>query len=254
MAAGPDPEALPYIIAFMVVVTAGYVAYRLWSEGSLRFWRRGRRIGVPGQPGFVAPTGERTRDLVALFTDGKRDDATIEVKRVASLYLPTGKIVACDPLVNPDTEPFTREVPVGTYPVDASVARFENQTRVAALRIVFAPGTPVRWELALLPNQDPQALEPGETFGYGVDAGLGCFMDASTRALILERGDTVGDNYYEVLAPELDGDFTDHHPIEGRAENCAIAYSGWGDGIYASYWGFDADGNVLWLVTDFALA
>jgi hypothetical protein len=28
-------------------------------------------------------------------------------------------------------------------------------------------------------------------------------------------------------------------------------HSGWGGGIYDSTWGLDADGNPVWLVTDF---
>ncbi|NOT69817.1 MAG: DUF4241 domain-containing protein [Hyphomicrobium sp.] len=34
--------------------------------------------------------------------------------------------------------------------------------------------------------------------------------------------------------------------------NVAMFHSGWGDGFYASYFGYDADGNVAALVTDFA--
>ena len=33
--------------------------------------------------------------------------------------------------------------------------------------------------------------------------------------------------------------------------NVVFCSSGWGDGSYASYWGFDRDGEVVCLVTDF---
>lgn len=252
MNASPDPEATPYIIAFIVIVTGIYVVVRLARE------RRGsRRIAISGQPGFVGPRRRGTHDLAVLFTPGAGggDGPPRSIEPVASLYLPSGKIVACDPLVLLDPVPFAREVAPGTYPVDASVVQFESDRRVAALRIVFGPGAPVRWEAATIVGQDASLLASSERFGYGVDAGVGCFMDATTCALLLERAAAIGDgggNYDDdVLAAELNRDHVDHHPIAGRAENCAIAHSGWGDGIYSSYWGLDVDGRPLWLVTDF---
>ena len=37
---------------------------------------------------------------------------------------------------------------------------------------------PVRWEMALLPNQNIAALKGGEVFCYGVDSATGGFMDS----------------------------------------------------------------------------
>lgn len=34
--------------------------------------------------------------------------------------------------------------------------------------------------------------------------------------------------------------------------NAIMFHSGWGDGFYASWFGYDADGNVAALVTDLA--
>jgi hypothetical protein len=48
------------------------------------------------------------------------------VERLAELELPTGTIVACDPLVGSDGAPaFARTVPAGRYPVDACIAQIE---------------------------------------------------------------------------------------------------------------------------------
>jgi hypothetical protein len=44
--------------------------------------------------------------------------------------------------------------------------------------------------------------------------------------------------------------WVDHHPASGP-ENVVAVRSGWGDGIYDSTWGLDADGKAVWLVTDF---
>jgi hypothetical protein len=60
------------------------------------------------------------------------------------------------------------------------------------------------------------------------------------------------DHDHDALLAELaDRNWLDHHPAPGRAENVVIVRSGWGDGIYDSTWGLDADGNPVWLVTDF---
>jgi hypothetical protein len=37
------------------------------------------------------------------------------------------------------------------------------------------------------------------------------------------------------------------------APNIIVFSSGWGDGGYASFWGYDASGTVAVLITDFAL-
>jgi hypothetical protein len=40
---------------------------------------------------------------------------------------------------------------------------------------------------------------------------------------------------------------------EQRELNMFIFTSGWGDGEYASYWGFDANGSPVCLITDFGI-
>ena len=45
----------------------------------------------------------------------------------------------------------------------------------------------------------------------------------------------------------------DWRPSKGCEENIICFSSGWGDGSYASYFGFDADGRPSALVTDFAV-
>jgi hypothetical protein len=118
---------------------------------------------------------------------------------------------------------------------------------------VFGPGVPITWSPA--ETEGPDGLVD---HGYGVDTGLGCVMDAHTRDLLLtaERAAADarpdGDYYDDVLEAELgDREWLDHHPAPGRPENVVIVHSGWGDGIYDSTWGLDADGQPVWLVTDF---
>src|SRR5262245_20846161 len=128
-------------------------------------------------------------DLARMFRHGERiGDAVMEVRTIGQLHVSSGRIVACDPLVNPESEPFTRQVPTGVHAVDIAIARFPNEDeRIAAARVTFGTATPTDWKLALVGNQDESTLGPGRIFGYPVDAGLGCFMDLDSAPLYNER-------------------------------------------------------------------
>ncbi len=182
----------------------------------------------------------------------------VSVARVQAgiLELPTGRIVACDILVNPETPPYANDVVApGTYPVELLVN--EGRPALAVLWLV-APDqrrTPDRWDIALLDGQDPGELNDDSFFGYPVDAGVGCFMDKSTAMLVERRSDAVakdGGNYYDdVLADELEPTILcDHRPYADQPGNAIVFQSGWGDGVYPSYWGI-VDEQPIALVTDF---
>lgn len=185
---------------------------------------------------------------------------SITVRRIGNVELPSGRIVASDALVGPDRAALVRTVPAGDYPVTL----YEAFGRIAAASMRFAEGKPARWELALVPGQDINSLKGDLFFGYPVDAGLGCYMDADTYGLIQEREkqariekSSSDVNYYDdVLAPELEannGDYAMHRPISGKRGNVAIFSSGWGDGFYPVFWGLDAGGRPLVLLTDFGV-
>ncbi|WP_454852363.1 DUF4241 domain-containing protein [Rhizobium binxianense] len=196
-------------------------------------------------------------DLVSL------DDAELSARSIAVIHmgdveLTSGRIVAADPLAQPDRPALARTVPAGQYPVTL----YQAFGRVAAASMRFADGKPERWELAVLPGQDVKTLKDDEIFGYPVDAGLGSYMDADTLALIGEREQQAQTqkphsdvNYYDdVLAPELEANkeaYALHRPVAGKKGNVAIFWSGWGDGFYPVFWGLDKDGRALVLLTDF---
>lgn len=177
---------------------------------------------------------------------------------MGELFLPTGEIVVCDPLVMPDRPPLKRKVEPGLYPVTL----FEAEGRIAVAVLTFEEGAPVSWELATIEGQNVGDLKDDQIFAYPVDAGLGSFMDKTTyarmldrEALEIERANSRYVSYYDnVLADELPGNVNDyvmHRPISGNDANIAIFSSGWGDGLYPSFWGLDAVGKPLVLVTDF---
>jgi hypothetical protein len=150
-------------------------------------------------------------------------------------------------------------VAAGTYPVTLLTAAPAGggPGDVAAAMVRFAPGDPVRWEMAVVEGQDPATLEPGAIFGYSVDSGTGAFTSAEARAA-LDDADAFEAYMTSVLAAlEPSGDvavLSADIPIDpGSGANAIVFPSGLGDGYFASYFGVDAAGTPIVLLTDFAL-
>ncbi|MEM8984710.1 MAG: DUF4241 domain-containing protein [Pseudomonadota bacterium] len=179
---------------------------------------------------------------------------SFEVHELCSVRITSGHIVACDPLTAPGTAPFAQKVPAGEFPVRVAVANIKQDRRVAYAKVAFNEATIARWEMATVGDQNPAQLKPGELFGYGVDAGTGCFADVEAMRS-LEQRYGADDEYYEVILAELEKTYIRtwgwaDHRVDVDA-NVVMFSSGWGDGFYASYFGFAADGEVAALVTDF---
>jgi hypothetical protein len=189
-----------------------------------------------------------------LFERGRKfDRGTVEPKAAGTLRLPTGRIVVADPAsAGVDTDPLVRTVPPGDYPVEVSVAWIEQnqEHRIAAARVRFSDRPVAKWEPALADGQDPDTLEPGQFFGYGVDAGTACFVDASLLPLDFDFFD-------QTIVPAMQK--ADERLLAGYAEVArgaasVVAFSsGAGDGMYASFWGLDDAGQPVVLVTEFRI-
>ena len=107
-------------------------------------------------------------------------------------------------------------------------------------------------------GQDPATLKPGEFFGYGVDSGTGCF--ASTEAVeVLLQGDfdEYGDKVHKGMFPSDDvADWKSSVDVTvdpATGTNVIGFSSGFGDGAYPSWFGLDANGEPLVLLTDFGI-
>ncbi|WHO73862.1 DUF4241 domain-containing protein [Rhizobium sp. BT03] len=207
--------------------------------------------------GFDISKANSNFELVAL-SDAELSGRSINAIHMGNVELTSGRIVAADPLAQPDRPALARTVAPGDYPVTL----YQAFGRIAAASMRFGEGKPDHWELAVVPGQDVATLKDGEIFGYPVDAGLGCYMDADTLELIGEREaqaqaqkPDADVNYYDdVLAADLDankGHYALHRPVAGKRGNVAVFWSGWGDGFYPVFWGLDRDGRALVLLTDF---
>jgi Protein of unknown function (DUF4241) len=187
---------------------------------------------------------------------------TIDRYEIGILALPSGKIVACDPVYNPEKEPFVQTVTPGKYPVLLYVDTNENA--VGLVKIKFSDAPALRWEMALIPEQNLGVLADDEYFGYEVTSGLGCFMDSETGNILQyvqqEVSKQLGDDYIDyhdnVLIDELAAKadiYCNHLPTPDSDLNVMIFSTGWQEGIFPSYWGYDVEGKVVALLTDFNL-
>lgn len=189
---------------------------------------------------------------------GERDEVIeMEAHVLGALGVESGRLCAADPLTtdfDPPPRPFAREVPKGRFPVELAIARLPNgDRRVACARVRFDQAAmAARWEPAVFDDEPPSASEgedPDAVPGYGVDAGVGCFFDSAARATIDESTSAA---WLAALEANQVDTWTWHVANVGDV-NVVMFSSGWGDGVYGSYWGFDASGRLVELVTDFEL-
>ncbi len=190
-----------------------------------------------------------------------RNDATItfEVLGIGELRIRSGRVAASDPLVCPKPAPFTVAVPHGDHVVELAIAKFPNgdeRVAFARLRLDDSQGV-VTWELARQEGQNLADLTGRDQFfGYGVDTGTGCFMDAEAGALLEALMDDKPDTFEHIMdAMEATYKHTrswlDFRPQAQSPLNIMCFTSGFGDGAYPSFFGLGLEGNPVSLITDF---
>jgi len=172
-------------------------------------------------------------DLEAHFTEKVIGNMAVDVLDIGAVHFPTGQIFACDPLVELD------------------------------VKVEVSQEKPVRYELGMVGNEDlDEELGEDEYFGFGVDAGMGCVADIQTQAAFktywakrLEEDpdiDPYNDLFCDLLEenakahPKYQGDCGDwlNWTVSDTDCNLPIFASGWGDGYYPVYFGYDAKGEV----------
>jgi len=199
-------------------------------------------------------------------------DVAISTHKIGELILTSGRIIACDPLIVPDVRYHLKKVVrPGTYPVIVSVADFQpiGDTRFACAMLRINNEPTVKWEVALI--NEPDSAQADGRLAYGVDAGTGCFVDWDAAEMIaglvsLEVRYPEKDEFEmfcDRVIVEMENNSFGKHPLtagwasmkvgDDTEANIIAFSSGWGDGGYSSFWGYDASGNLSSLVTDFAL-
>lgn len=204
-------------------------------------------------------------DYVAIADDalpGEKPRPTrifFRVSELGPLKITSGRLVVADPFVGIDQQPLSLAIANGSYPVRLAVLQGTmGQGRVAFARVNFSSRPVVRWEAAKPSDVQRDAENPDATWSFTVDSGIAGFFDADAgRAAAASgaRDDTFFDAWLEkgqatgVKERGATGAF--RLDVAIGAGNVVAFDAGWGDGVYAAYAGFDADGELAALVADF---
>lgn len=182
---------------------------------------------------------------------------------------PSGRLFAADPLAYlPGSQfffTFEKEIPAGRYPVEVSICRNSmTGIRMCTARLKIKDTEAVKFVRA---EGTAEAIsEEGTAGGFPVDAGMMTLCDAQTageyRAFIKKWYESHPDgNHYddyfaaffaesEKMLPAYQregGDFIEWtNPDTGR--KMVMIASGFGDGFYCCYYGYDAGGDLCQII------
>ena len=203
------------------------------------------------------------------------------VKNVTRNFLEVGKVditsnhvVVADPLCYIAMGKFMptleQEIPNGTYPAEVSICRSHiTGIRICTARLKIKDTKAVRYELAKpVPETAANVSKDGTVWtGYPVDAGMTCFIDAKGADKMGEWIDKWHkanpdknhyDDYFAAILAESykklpafqreGGDFTEWTNSDTN-EKMVMISSGFGDGYYQCFWGYDESGEICELVT-----
>ncbi len=163
-----------------------------------------------------------------------------------------------------------QEIPNGTYPAEVSICRSRiTGIRICTARLKIKDTKAVRYELAKpVPETAANVSKDGTIWtGYPVDAGMTCFIDAKGAVAMGEWIDKWHkanadknhyDDYFAAIFAESykklpafqreGGDFIEWTNPDTNERTVMIS-SGFGDGYYQCFWGYDESGEICELVT-----
>lgn len=191
---------------------------------------------------------------------------------VGKIDCPTGKIVVSDPLCYLAAGKYCPEleysVDPGSYPVDVSICRHPfTDVRMCTARLKIKETTAVKYECAKSTEETAAAVaSDGILNGFPVEAGMMSFCDAQVAKeyrMFLDNwekqnpdknhyddyfADYFAESFHKLSAYQREGeDFIEWSNPMTQNKLIMIA-SGFGDGFYQSFWGYDADGEICELI------
>lgn len=206
---------------------------------------------------------QHIENIQKLFSKSFVENPLIESFDAGQIMLSTGCLVACDPLITNDMKPFETVFPIGEFPV--FIHKEKESNCIAYAEIVFSDAEISDWKMATTEGQNTNELKEGEIFGYPVESGMGCFMDAETQnqlnmfeqKLYEQKGDGFLGIYEEFFHPYF---FDENGAInqfallnvnENFKGNIFAFETGYGEGFYANYVGFDQENKPAKIITEF---
>ncbi len=206
---------------------------------------------------------EHLENIKKLFSKNFVENPLIETFEAGKIILPTGRLIACDPLITNDMKEFKIHFPQGEFPVLVHKERDSNC--IAYVEVVFGEEEIVEWKLATTEDQNIEELKGEEIFGYPVESGMGCLMDFETQDCLNHLENRLfhrkGAEFMGIYEEFFHDHFFDENgaidqfaflkPDEEKPGNLFAFETGYGDGFYASYIGFGIDNQPIKLLTEF---
>ena len=182
------------------------------------------------------------------------------VKNLGRLKIKQGRIIACDPFEGYDDvsiKPIKADFPKGKYLCEVSVACIDDSAEeyVGFARIRFSNELPIHWALAVREGENATDYANKDNFGYPVESGIGGFMDISAQKdykMRVKKNEDYWDDIEDEMA-EREEKACGSMIWAMDDSNMALFPSGYGDGKYPTYIGYDEEGKICRLVTDFLI-
>lgn len=170
---------------------------------------------------------------------------------------------------------FTERIPVGEYDVKASIAHYGPGTygSIAALKIEITREEPVSFKMAVSEEQDISKPDEDHFYGFSIESGFAFIGDVEVvneYCEILEEFDENEEvtfpaiEYYAAEIekqleysykkyPEYHVDYIDY-TVPGTEHHMTFMHTGYGDGVYPVYFGYDKNGGICCAVVEFIFA
>ena len=191
---------------------------------------------------------------------------------MGEIEFPTGDILVRDPLVwlNRDEKAYLTSVPRGKYRIETLVVKLEeDHYRYALSRVRFTENVPKIYYEALKGDENLDDVDGDSIFGFNVDAGLATIVDIETRNAYCDFNDkwcteNPNKNIYDDFFAEVFAKNAEENPVYQREGGDWINFkipnselsipmiqSGFGDGRYPVYFGYDENGKLCDLVLEY---
>lgn len=187
-------------------------------------------------------------------TDNQGNNVSLYTKRLGEINIQSNKLIVCDPAFLRDAKPFSCRFPNGKFPVDLAIAKYPDDERIAFSRIVFSDNPVTSWKIANNGPEEFVATTMDSEFGFSVDGGQCMFIDSEAAEGFLSE-DSKRTNYWaDIFITQFHNNLVPTwsylvHTFDKY--NLVVYSSGYGDGFYTAYVGYDKNGEVCKLLVDF---
>ena len=202
-------------------------------------------------------------NIKKLFTKNFIESPLIETFEPGNINITTGKLVVCDPLITSEMPAFNADFPTGEFPV--LVHKEIESNCIAYLEVVFSNLEITTWRLATSEGQNIDDLQEEEIYGFPVESGMGCLMDHETQQNLnlLEQHlfKRKGEDFMGIYEEFFHEHFFEHEgainqyaflkPNDEKIGNLFAFETGYGEGFYATYIGFDKNNIPVKLISEF---